>query len=147
MANEQGRVVGWGTCKWCGLEDQPIKASKKEHLYFICAAEADGGCNHQHFSRGAVSDQSLARQVTRWKSKEERKKWLQDEPEPADEPADDPQAEPEGEPEPEAEEPPPPPKPKRRVAPQQPQPKPKRPQPPQLAKAKPKKILGGLLEW
>lgn len=145
MAKEQPRTVGWGTCKYCGLENQPVKESSKGHLYFICAAEADGGCNHQTFARGATSDRHLALQVTRWKTKEERARWLQDEPEP--EPVDDPEPEPQDDPEP-VDDPPPPPSRKRIAAPPTPaKPKSKRPQPPQLAKARPKKLFGGLIEW
>lgn len=135
MSEEKGRVVGWGTCKWCGLEDQPIKATKKDHLYFICAPEADGGCNHQHFARGAVSDGHLAKMVTRWKSKEERAKWLTESPAP------EPEDEPEEVDEPEPVDDPPPPPPKRRVVTRAaPPPKVKRKPPP------PKKP-GGFLRW
>jgi hypothetical protein len=129
MSEEKGRVVGWGTCKWCGLEDQPIKATKKDHLYFICAPEADGGCNHQHFARGAVSDGHLAKMVTRWKSKEERAKWLTEAPAPEPEPEIDPEDNP---PELEPENDPPPPQrrqPTKRRAPPPPPPK-KKPAPP-----------------
>lgn len=152
MAKEQPRTAGWGTCPLCGMEDQPFKVSGKEHLYFICQSEADGGCNHQLFARGSVSDTLLAKKITRWKSKEERKKWLAEveAPEPdqgeVDEEIEEAVNLGEIEAEPAAE--PPPPSPKRtvpRTTP--PKPKLKRPQPPQLAKAKPRKLLGGLLEW
>lgn len=81
---EPGKTVGRASCILCGLENQPVKVSKKGHLYFTCAPAADGGCEHQMFARGATSDRLLAQQITRWSSQEEKKRWLgnsQQEPE------------------------------------------------------------------
>lgn len=86
--SEAGKTVGRATCVLCGLKNQPMKVSKKGHLYFTCAPAADGGCEHQLFARGASSDRLLAAQVTKWTSKGDREQWLgtSPAPEPEDEP-------------------------------------------------------------
>ena len=73
---EPGKTVGRATCVLCGLQNQPMKVSKKGHLYFTCAPAADGGCEHQLFARGASSDRLLAAQITKWASKGDKEQWL-----------------------------------------------------------------------
>lgn len=73
---EPGKTVGRASCILCGLANQPVKVSKKGHLYFTCAPAADGGCEHQMFARGAASDRLLAQKISKWSSQEDKRKWL-----------------------------------------------------------------------
>lgn len=125
-------TIGKGPCPNCGVEI-PYKVNQRGHIYAYCFHPGDGGCGGGYQNRHGHGDAKLAAKITSWKSKEEREKWLgqQPDPEPEPEPEPEPLLDPEPEPEPE-----PPPSPARPIPRPAPRPAPKPPAKPKPAPAK-----------
>ena len=70
-----GRMVGVMPCPNCEHEVE-VRVSKKGFLYYSCPKPVDGGCGHQVFNRDRRADGFLAKKITRWRNKEDRKTFL-----------------------------------------------------------------------
>lgn len=65
-------TVGEMPCPNCGDVTVLVKATKSGFLSYTCLAEADGGCQHQFFSRSAKSDRLVAGRIKKWRKPEYR---------------------------------------------------------------------------
>lgn len=103
MPKPESVAIGDGHCPFCN-SPIVIRSSKSGYLTYTCASVADGGCQHQHFSRSDRHDELLARKViAKWRKSEYRAEYLSGGPSPEPEPEPAPKSKPKPAPAPDPE--------------------------------------------